>query len=84
MTALANSWLALMLAVGTAMVFAGYLAYRDAQRPPDAAPSHVERFAGDLEIHSNRLPAVLIALFVGMALGMLGYVAYVWLARPNI
>jgi hypothetical protein len=30
------------------------------------------------------VPRVLVVLYIGMALGMIGYVLYVWLAAPGI
>ena len=84
MTLLATNWLALMLIAGAGLVFAGYLGYRDAIRRPNPSEEHPERYAEGLTVDSNGVPAVLIALYTGMALAMIGYVLFVWLARPSI
>ncbi|MBM3473781.1 MAG: hypothetical protein FJX75_10975 [Armatimonadetes bacterium] len=80
---LATSWMLLMLCVGTGAVLAAYLAYRDAARQrPEGEPT--EEHPPGLQVGHGRLPRVLVVLYIGMALGMIGYVLYVWLAAPGI
>jgi ABC-type Fe3+-siderophore transport system permease subunit len=81
---LANSWLLLMLILGLAGTVAAYLAYRDGTARE--APSHEppEEYPPDIQVSHGRVPRVLIALYLCMGLGMVGYVLYVWLTKPAI
>jgi len=81
---LANSWMLLMLGVGVGGVIAGYLACRDALSRADVAAEHLEEYPHGLQVAHGRLPRVLVALYLGIGLGMIGYVLYIWLAAPAI
>ena len=80
---LATSWMLLVVCVGTGAVLAAYLACGDAVRPrPEGEPT--EEHAQGLQVGHGRVPRLLVALYIAMALGMIGYVLYIWLAAPGI
>jgi len=81
---LASSWMLLMLALGLGGVIAAYLACRDASAEGSSAQEHLEEHAQGLQVGHGRVPRVLIALYLSMGLGMVGYVLYIWLAAPAV
>ena len=82
MAALQFSWVLLMLCVGLVGAITAYLGYWAGRRPDGAEEAPVEYPAGIRQGHGP-VPAVLWALYVGMAAAMAGYVVWVWLTKPN-
>jgi hypothetical protein len=65
-------------------VLAACLACRDGTAQPEHDGEHAEEHPPGLQVGHGRVPRVLVVLYIGMALGMIGYVLYVWLAAPGI
>jgi len=80
----ANSWMLLMLALGLVATAAAYLAYRDGSAEGQMSHEPLEEYPPDIQVAHGRMPRVLIALYLGIGLGMVGYVLYIWLAAPAV
>jgi len=79
-----SSWMMLMMLVGSALSIMGYLAYRATVAPDDPERHGIEEIPGGIKVSNQRIPALLIVFYVAMVTGMVGYVLFVWLAKPNI
>ncbi|HJN13983.1 MAG TPA: hypothetical protein QGH10_00755 [Armatimonadota bacterium] len=84
MGAVWTSWMMLMMLVGSALSIMGYLAYRATVAADDPERHEIEEVPGGIMVSNQRIPALLIVLYVTMVTGMIGYVLFVWLAKPNI
>ena len=76
MAALQTSWILLMILIGVAGTIAAYLASRLLRRGSAEAGEGPEPERGPI-------PAVLWVLYGSVAVGMIGYVVWAWLVRPN-
>ena len=73
-----------MLCLGAGGVVAAYLACRDATARAEHDGEQSAEYPPGLQVGHGRVPRVLVALYIAMALGMIGYVVYIWLAAPGI
>jgi len=80
---MANSWVLLALVIGAVLALVGYLGYRDALTR-ERAGGEVEELPAGLRVASGRVPWVLWLVYAATVLGMVGYVLFVWLAKPNL
>ena len=83
MESLQQSWILLMLIIGTVASAAAYLSFRVPRGRPGEGAEEIEEFAADIRLGNGRIPPVLWLLFIGMACFLAGYVAYVHFAMPN-
>lgn len=74
-------WLFLMLLGGSVLAVALYLGFYLPSRPthPRDEGEEFEEYAAGIRQANRPIPPLLIMLFVGMAIFIIGYVVYVWL-----
>ena len=83
MESLQQSWILLMLIIGTVASAVAYLSFRVPRPRSGTGEKELEEFAADIRFGNGRIPTVLWLLFIGMACFLAGYVAYVHFAMPN-
>ncbi len=77
MPALLTRWIVLLVLAGIGAVIAGYLGYRSGQIKSAGTEEQMEHYAAGIRAGNGRLPLVLVALYVGVAVAMIGYVIWV-------
>ena len=75
-------WLFVMVVAGLAVTLALVLGFYQAARgrSEDSTAEELEEYAAGIQVARRPIPLLLVLLFVGMALYMIGYVVYVWQA----
>jgi ABC-type enterobactin transport system permease subunit len=74
---LLTRWISLLVLAGIGAVIAGYLGYRSGQIRSAETEEEMEHYAAGIRTGNGRLPLVLVALYVGVAVAMVGYVIWV-------